>query len=101
MLDIKKTAEGGKLEIALAGRLDTGTAPSLEAEINAPDFAKVEELVFDFDKLDYVSSAGLRVLLAAHKKMLAQGSMKLRNVSEDVMEIFDITGFTDILSIEK
>ena len=101
MLNITKNAEGGKLAIALEGRLDTGTAPSLEAELNAPDFDKVEELVFDFDKLDYISSAGLRVLLAAHKKMAKQGGMKLVNVSEEVMEILDITGFTDILTIEK
>lgn len=101
MLDITKKAEDSRLDIALAGRLDTATAPSLEAVISDPEFSKVEELVFDFDKLEYVSSAGLRVLLAAHKKMIKQGSMKLTNVSEDVMEIFDITGFTDILTIEK
>lgn len=99
MLDIKKNQEGSKLEFALSGRLDTITAPQLEEEIKA-GIDGVEELVFDFTELEYVSSAGLRVLLSAQKTMNEKGSMVVRNVSEDIQEIFDVTGFSDILTIE-
>ena len=99
MLDIKKNQEGSKLEFALSGRLDTITAPQLEEEIKA-DIDGVTDLVFDFTELEYVSSAGLRVLLSAQKTMNEKGSMVVRNVSEDIQEIFDVTGFSDILTIE-
>lgn len=84
--------------IALVGRLDTSTAPQLEAEINA-NLEGVTEFELDFAKLDYISSAGLRVLLAAQKIMNKQGSMKVCNVNPEIMEVFDITGFSDILTI--
>lgn len=99
-MKINKKTEGTSLLIALEGRLDTSTAPELEKEIRA-SINGITELCFDFAKLDYVSSAGLRVLLSAQKIMNKQGSMKLKNVSEPIMEIFDVTGFTDILTIEQ
>lgn len=98
-MTINKTLEGTKLTIALEGRLDTTTAPSLEAELKSA-IDGIEELVFDLSALEYISSAGLRVLLSAQKVMTRQGSMKVTNVNESVMEVFDITGFTDILTIE-
>lgn len=85
------------MEVELVGRLDTTTAPQLEAELNLDG---ISELNFNFEKLDYISSAGLRVLLAAQKTMNKQGSMKLKNVNADIMEVFEITGFSDILTIE-
>ncbi len=99
MLDIKKNQDGTKLELVLSGRLDTITAPQLEEEIKASSDG-VSELVFDFTDLAYVSSAGLRVLLSAQKSMNEKGSMVVRNVSEEIQEIFDVTGFSDILTIE-
>ncbi len=99
MLNIKKNAEEGKLTLGLEGRLDTLTAPQLEAELKA-SLNGVKELVMDLTELQYVSSAGLRVLLSAQKKMNEQGSMIVQGVSEEVMEIFDITGFCDILTIK-
>ena len=96
-IEIKKTAEETIIE--LAGRLDTTTAPSLEKAINE-DVADAKNLVFDVKFLEYVSSAGLRVILSTQKKMQNIGSMKFINVSEAVMEVFQITGFTDILTIE-
>ncbi|WP_036612116.1 STAS domain-containing protein [Oribacterium sp. P6A1] len=99
MLNITKTKEDAKLDIALEGRLDTTTAPQLEETITA-EIEGVKELVFDFAALEYVSSAGLRVLLSAQKKMNKQGSMVIRNVSEEIDEIFNVTGFSDILTIE-
>ena len=99
MLDIKKNQNGTALESALSGRLDTITAPQLEEEIKA-SLDGVSELVFDFSDLSYVSSAGLRVLLSAQKSMNEKGSMVVRNVSEEIQEIFDVTGFSDILTIE-
>ncbi len=99
MLNISKTAGNGKAVFALEGRLDTITAPELERELKA-SLDGVSELVLDFAKLEYVSSAGLRVLLAAQKLMTKQGSMKLVNVNETIMEILDVTGFVDILTIE-
>ncbi|MBR4256889.1 MAG: STAS domain-containing protein [Clostridia bacterium] len=98
-MNITKTQDGSKLTIALEGRLDTTTAPQLETELRS-SVANVTELVFDIDKLDYVSSAGLRVLLSAQKVMNRQGEMKIKNVKPEIMEIFDVTGFVDILNIE-
>ena len=99
MLNISKTVENEKAVIALEGRLDTVTAPELESEIK--DLTdKITELVLDFEKLDYISSAGLRVLLSAQKSMSKNGSVRITGVSETIMEIFDVTGFTDILNIE-
>ena len=98
-MTITKKQDGAHLEIALEGRLDTMTSPELEAELkNSLDDA--EDLILDFSKLEYISSAGLRVLLSAHKAMSAKGGMKVTNVNEIVQEVFDVTGFADILSIE-
>ena len=99
MLNINKTTEDKKLTVALEGRLDTTTAPQLEAELKS-DLAGVETLVLDFEKLEYISSAGLRVLLSAQKIMNKQGEMKVIHVSDVINEIFVVTGFSDILSIE-
>lgn len=98
MLNIKKNLEGENLTIALEGRLDTVTAPELETELK-DSLEPVKELVLDMADLEYISSAGLRVLLTAQKNMNQKGSMKLINVNETVMEIFDVTGFVDILTI--
>lgn len=98
-MEIIKNLEGGKLTVALDGRLDTSTAPNLEAELKS-SLDGVTELVLDFNKLEYISSAGLRVVLAAQKTMSKQGSMKLVGVNDEVMEVFEITGFVDILTIE-
>lgn len=98
-MTINKTKEGSKLTLALEGRLDTTTAPELEKELELDD---TEELVFDFSDLMYLSSAGLRVLLAAQKKMSAKdGKMSVRHVNEMIMDIFEATGFVDILTIER
>jgi anti-sigma B factor antagonist len=99
MLNIQKTKNDKELGITLEGRLDTTTAPQLEKELKA-DVNGVSELCFDFEKLEYISSAGLRVLLSAQKIMNKQGHMVIRNVNEDIMEIFEVTGFSDILDIE-
>ena len=98
-MNIKKTPNGSTLTITVEGRLDTVTAPDLEKEINA-SIADVKELILDFAGLDYISSAGLRLLLSAQKKMAAQGSMKVVHVSDLIKEIFEVTGFIDILTIE-
>ena len=98
-MNIKKTPNGSTLTITVEGRLDTVTAPDLEKEINA-SIADVKELILDFAGLDYISSAGLRVLLSAQKNMAAQGSMKVVHVNDVVNEVFNITGFCDILTIE-
>ncbi len=90
---------GTALEIALEGRLDTTTAPELEAALK-DSLDAAETLVLDFEKLEYISSAGLRVLLAAHKAMAGKGGMKVKKVCPIVMEVFEVTGFSDILSIE-
>ena len=99
-MEIVKTLEEKKLTVALEGRLDTTTAPELETVLNE-SLEGVEELVFDFAKLEYISSAGLRVLLAAQKKMNAQGAMKIVEVNEVIKDVFDVTGFSDILTIEE
>ncbi|MCR5836940.1 MAG: STAS domain-containing protein [Lachnospiraceae bacterium] len=98
-MNIVKNLEGTKLEIALEGRLDTTTAPELETEVRQ-SIENVSELLFDFEKLEYISSAGLRVLLAAQKIMNKQGTMVVKNVDATIMEIFEVTGFSDILTIE-
>jgi len=98
-MELIKTANGDKLNIALVGRLDTTTAPQLEEMVNA-SIAGVKNLVLDFTQLEYISSAGLRVLLAAQKIMNKQGEMKLVGVNADINEVFEITGFADILTIE-
>ena len=98
-MTIEKKQNGSALEIALEGRLDTMTSPELENELkNALPGA--ESLTLDFSKLDYISSAGLRVLLSAHKTMSAKGGMKVTHVNEIVQEVFEVTGFSDILTIE-
>lgn len=98
-MNINKTIENETLTLALSGRLDTTTAPELEAVLDS-GLGGVRELVFDFSELEYISSAGLRVILKAQKTMNTQGSMKLTHVNDEIMEVFDITGFVDILVIE-
>ena len=98
-MTITKELNGTELKIALEGRLDTMTAPELEAELNQ-SLGSAESLTLDFSKLEYISSAGLRVLLSAHKAMVSKGGMKVTNVNEIVREVFEVTGFTDILTIE-
>ena len=99
MLNINKTIEEGKALFALGGRLDTTTAPELEQALKA-DLDGVTDLTLDMAELEYISSAGLRVLLSAQKVMKKQGQMKLKNVNDTIMEIFEVTGFSDILTIE-
>ena len=98
-MKIDKTLNGSTLTVVLEGRLDTTTAPELEAVLKE-SLDNVTELVFDMDGLDYISSAGLRVLLSSNKVMLKKGEMKVIHANETVMEIFDVTGFSDILNIE-
>ena len=98
-MTIEKSLNGTELTIILTGRMDTLTAPKLEEELKA-GLPGVESLVLDFAGLEYLSSAGLRVLLAAQKIMNKQGSMAVRHVNETIAEIFDVTGFCDILTIE-
>ncbi len=97
-MTITKNQNGTTLTIGVEGRLDTVTAPELEKEIAAVADG-VNELTVDFAKLDYISSAGLRVLLSAHKNFAKKGGMTITNVNETVMDIFDVTGFKDILNI--
>lgn len=98
-MNIVKTSEGTKLTLAVEGRLDTTTAPQLEAELKS-SLDGVTELTLDFEKLEYLSSAGLRVLLAAQKVMNKQGSMVVLHVNETIQEVFEVTGFVDILTIQ-
>ena len=98
-MTIDKEKNENSLTVALAGRLDTTTAPELERELKA-SLDGVSELTLDLKELEYISSAGLRVLLAAQKIMLKQGSMVLKNVNETIMEILEVTGFSDILTVE-
>ena len=98
-MTIDKTIAGTAAALKIIGRLDTTTAPELEATIDGCA-AGIKELVLDCSELEYVSSAGLRVILKAQKLMNAQGTMKLTHVNETIMEVFDITGFADILTIE-
>lgn len=98
-MNIIKILDEGKLSISLEGRLDTTTAPELEKALDG-SLDGVTELTIDMSGLDYLSSAGLRILLGAQKTMNKQGSMKVTNVNETIMEIFEVTGFADILTIE-
>ena len=98
-MQINKTQNDSNLTLALAGRLDTNTAPSLEAELGA-NLEGVTSLTLDFADLEYISSAGLRVILSAQKDMNVRGQMVIKNVCADIMDVFDITGFSDILTIE-
>ena len=99
-MDIKKNLTENNLNVALIGRLDTTTAPQLE-EIVKNELDSVENLTYDFEKLEYISSAGLRVLLASQKAINAKsGTMKIKNVGSDSLEVFEITGFSDILTID-
>ena len=95
-MTITKQSNGGNLTLALEGRLDTGTAPQLDASLGG-----VTALTLDMERLQYVSSAGLRVVLAAQKQMNRQGRMTVRHVCADIMEVFEMTGFVDILDIEN
>ncbi len=97
-MTIQTTTTGTTLTIILSGRLDTVTAPQLETAINN-NINGITRLLFDLDQLDYISSAGLRILLTAQKTMNGQGTMELVHVNHAVMDIFEITGFTDILTI--
>ena len=98
MLNIEKKTNGAELTVALTGRLDTTTAPELEAVLK-DSLDGVTALNIDMERLEYISSAGLRVLLSAQKIMGKQGEMKVSHVSETIMEIFEVTGFSDILTI--
>ena len=98
-MTIEKNLNGTELTVAVVGRLDTGTAPDLE-EVLKESFEGITKLILDFEGLEYLSSAGLRVLLAAQKVMNKQGEMIIRNVNETINEIFEVTGFIDILTIE-
>ena len=98
-MTITKKQNGSDLVIALEGRLDTMTSPELEAELKN-SLGSAETLTMDFSKLEYISSAGLRVLLSAHKIMSSKGGMKVTQVNEIVQEVFEVTGFADILNIE-
>ena len=98
-MEIIKNANGPELEITLAGRLDTMTAPELESELKQ-SLNGIEALTLNFEKLEYISSAGLRVILSAQKIMNKQGEMKIKNVNSEIMDVFEITGFSDILTIE-
>ena len=100
IMTIEKKMNGTALEIALEGRLDTMTSPELEAELKQ-SMPGAESLTLDFSKLEYISSAGLRVLLSAHKAMSAKGGMKVTHVNEVIGEVFEVTGFADILTIEN
>lgn len=99
-MEIKKQVNGSELLITLVGNLDTITAPDLNNELNS-SLEGITSLIFDFKQVGYVSSAGLRVLLVAYKTMSEKGSMVLRHVNQDVMDIFNMTGFDEILDIEK
>ena len=98
-MTIEKKINGEAVTLIVSGRLDTQTAPELENELDSV-LSGLKELIFDMKNLEYVSSAGLRVILKAQKAMNAQGSMKLTGVNDSIMEVFDITGFLDILTIE-
>ena len=99
MLNINKTNDNGNGVFALEGRLDTSTSPELEEALKA-SFEEADALTLDLGKLEYISSAGLRVLLLTHKTMSAKGGLKIINVNDTIKEIFEITGFSDILTIE-
>ena len=98
-MNVTKTLENGILTVLLDGKMDTGTAPQVAEEIET-DIDNADKIVLDMKDLKYISSAGLRLLLSLHKKMSAKGGMVVKNVNETNMEIFDFTGFADILNIE-
>ncbi len=98
-MTVNKIENGKEIKLELSGRLDTATSPQLEAEISSC-ISGAEALILDFAELEYISSAGLRVLLAAQKTMNKQGKMIIKNVNETINEVFEITGFVDILTIE-
>ena len=98
-MTVNRIKNANSLTLEVAGRLETTTAPELE-EIIKNELDGVEELVFDFSKLEYISSAGLRILLSAQKRMNTQGSMKIKDVNEIISEIFEVTGFDGILTVE-
>ena len=98
-MNITKNQNGNALTVEVEGRLDTATAPELE-KVLKDSLGGVTELTLNFERLAYISSAGLRVLLSAQKQMNSQGTMKVTNVNELVQEVFDVTGFSDILTIE-
>ena len=98
-MTVEKKINGAEVTLIVEGRVDTQTAPELELVLDEV-LPGIKELTFDMSNLDYVSSAGLRVILKAQKAMSAQGSMRLTNVNDNIMEVFDITGFIDILTIE-
>ena len=98
-MNINKELNENELKIELNGRLDTNTSPKLENELNE-HFYKISSLILDFENLEYISSAGLRVILSTQKTMNTKGDMVIINVNDLVMEVFDATGFTDILNIE-
>lgn len=100
MLKTDKSVENGTVKFTLAGRLDTYTAPQFEQEIKS-SLEGVKKVILDFNELAYISSAGLRVLLSVQKIMNKQGEMSIKNVNDDVMEIFEITGFSEILDVER
>ena len=98
-MNITTNTEGSELKVALEGRLDTTSAPELEAVLKT-SLPEANSLVLDLEKLEYMSSAGLRVLLATHKQMVQKGGLKVTNVNDVIKEIFEITGFSDILTVE-
>lgn len=98
-MNVEKTLNGTEMNVTIVGRLDTTTAPQLESEVKL-NLVGVKKLILDFAGLEYLSSAGLRVLLALQKSMNKQGEMIIRNVNETIREIFELTGFIDILTIE-
>ena len=100
MLSITKTGEGSTMTIALEGRLDTNTSPELEKEAKEV-YEGVDKLLIDLENLQYISSAGLRVLLSINQAMTEKGGMIVRNVPENVQEVFNITGFSEVLTIER
>ena len=98
-MTISKTIDGSKLVVKVSGSLDITTSPELQQELDA-SLDGVESLAFDFSELDYISSAGLRVLVSTHKKMYKKGGMVITGVNESVMDVFDITGLADSFTIE-
>ena len=99
-MNVKERKEGEKAIVSVSGRIDTATAPTLHEYLKT-ELVGVKELILDFQEVEYVSSAGLRVILYAQKTMSAQGSMKLINVSPDILEVLELTGFTEVLDIAQ
>lgn len=99
-MEISKQQKGSKLVIALEGRLDTMSSPQLEEELKRGVLDDITELTFDLSKLDYISSSGLRVLLAAHKTMMNKGVMYVTGSNATILEVFEVTGFSDLLNLK-